>query len=72
MDRLRVLVELTPQHDKLPDEQRAAIAEQLARNIKSYIGVSATIELLDVGCVARSEGKAVRVVDKRSRALPLG
>ena len=72
MDRLRVLVELTPQHDKLPDEQRTAIAEQLAYNIKSYIGVSSTIELLDVGGVARSEGKAIRVVDKRSRALPLG
>ena len=72
MDGLRVLVELTPQHDKLPDEQRTAIAEQLAYNIKSYIGVSSTIELLDVGGVARSEGKAIRVVDKRSRALPLG
>lgn len=67
MDRLRVLVELTPQHDQLPDEKRAAIAEQLAHNIKSYIGVSSTIELFNVGGVVRSEGKAVRVVDKRTR-----
>lgn len=67
MDRLRVLVELTPQHDQLPDEKRAAIAGQLAHNIKSYIGVSSTIELFNVGGVVRSEGKAVRVVDKRTR-----
>jgi len=67
MDKLRVLVELAPQFNQLADEQRTAIAGQLAHNIKSYIGVSSTIELRNVGGVARSEGKAVRVVDKRSR-----
>ncbi len=67
MDKLRVLVELSPQYDQLPDEKRAAIAGQLAHNIKSYIGVSSAIELFNVGGVARSEGKAVRVVDKRLR-----
>ncbi len=67
MDKLRVLVELAPQFNQLADGQRTAIAGQLAHNIKSYIGVSSTIELRNVGGVARSEGKAVRVVDKRSR-----
>jgi len=67
MDKLRVLVELAPKHAQLSGEQRNAIAGQLAHNIKSFIGVSSTIELRNVGGVARSEGKAVRVVDKRSR-----
>jgi len=67
MDKIRVLVELAPQHDRLADDERAAVAGKLAHNIKSYIGVSSVIELRNVGGVARSEGKAVRVIDKRSR-----
>jgi len=67
MDKIRVLVELAPQHDQLADDERAAVAGKLAHNIKSYIGVSSVIELRNVGGVARSEGKAVRVIDKRSR-----
>ena len=67
MDKMRVLVELKPQYGQLSDEQRAGVAANLAHNIKSYIGVTAIIELRSVGGVVRSEGKAVRVVDKRSR-----
>ncbi len=67
MDRMRVLVEVAPQHNQLSDEERVSIAAKLSHNVKSYIGVTANIELRDVGGVARSEGKAVRIVDKRSR-----
>lgn len=67
MDRLRVLVELAPEYDRLSSEERTVVAAKLAHNIKSYIGVSSIIELRDKGGVARSEGKAVRIVDKRSR-----
>ncbi len=67
MDRLRVLVELKPRHNQCSEQERAAIAARLAHNIKSFIGVSSTIELHDEGAIARSEGKAVRIVDKRSR-----
>jgi len=67
MDRLRVLVELAPSHDQLQTEERTCLAEILVGNIKSYIGVSSTVEVRDVGGIARSEGKAVRVVDRRSR-----
>ncbi len=67
MDKIRVLVELSPQYNRLPDNERASVAEELAHNIKSFIGVTSTIELRDVGGVDRSQGKAVRVVDKRSR-----
>ena len=67
MDKLRVLVELKPNHSLLSDEERASVAGNLAHNIKSYIGVTSTIILHNEGGVARSEGKAVRIVDKRSR-----
>ena len=67
MDKLRVLVELKPQYGQLSNDERACVAANLAHNIKSYIGVTAIIELRSVGGVVRSEGKAVRVVDKRSR-----
>jgi len=67
MDKIRILVELDPHHDQISECERNAVATQLAHNIKSYIGVSSTIEIKAVGGVARSEGKAVRVVDYRSR-----
>jgi len=67
MDKMRVLVELTANCAQLSDEERSVVAGKLAHNIKSYIGVSSTIELLNRGGVARSEGKAVRVIDKRTR-----
>jgi len=67
MDKMRVLVELKPRYGRLSDDERASVAGKLAHNIKSYIGVTSTIELRGEGGVARSEGKAVRIVDKRSR-----
>lgn len=43
----------------------AAIASELRKGIKDYVGVSATIVVCEPGEVARSEGKAVRVIDER-------
>ena len=47
------------------DADSAMLAKQLQKDIKDYVGVSASIEICDAGSVARSEGKAVRVVDER-------
>jgi len=41
------------------------LAGELGKGIKDYVGVSAVIEVHEPGGVARSEGKAVRVIDKR-------
>ncbi|RAS02492.1 phenylacetate--CoA ligase PaaK [Cupriavidus alkaliphilus] len=41
--------------------------ERLAHEIKSYIGVTAGIEVLPEGGIERSVGKARRIVDQRSR-----
>ncbi len=38
---------------------------KIAKNIKEYLGVSARVKLVEPKTIARSEGKAVRVIDKR-------
>jgi len=54
--------------EKTPDAASAdsnAIASELIKGIKDYVGISTTIEVCEPGQVARSEGKAVRVIDER-------
>jgi len=47
-------------------DQRS-IAAQLQKRIKDMIGISANINVLDEGGVPRSQGKAQRVIDLRSK-----
>ncbi|NBC96059.1 MAG: phenylacetate--CoA ligase [Deinococcus-Thermus bacterium] len=63
MDVMTVHVECTA--ERAAEEARAASAKELAHHIKSVIGVSTAIEVHDPEKVARSEGKAKRVVDNR-------
>ncbi len=63
LDVLTVLVERKPDAVSTDAE---IIANALQKDIKDYVGVSAQIEVCDPGGVARSEGKAVRVVDDRN------
>ncbi len=53
-----------PRIPEFPTAKQPAAAE-LRRRIKDLIGVSARVNVLDEGGVARSEGKAKRVIDKR-------
>ncbi|MBP0622493.1 phenylacetate--CoA ligase PaaK [Cupriavidus consociatus] len=64
MDTLTVRVECA--HGSEPVRAQAA-RERLAHEIKSYIGVTATIEVLPEGGIERSVGKAKRIVDQRGR-----
>ncbi|MNN89360.1 Phenylacetate-coenzyme A ligase [compost metagenome] len=64
MDTLTVRVECI--HGSEPARAQAA-RERLAHEIKSYIGVTATIEVLQEGGIERSVGKAKRIVDQRPR-----
>lgn len=48
------------------DADAAALAAQLGKAIKDYVGISATIDVGEPNSVVRSEGKAVRVVDERN------
>ncbi len=44
------------------------VGRELGDRIKAVIGVSVTVNILEVGSVPRSDGKAARVVDKRELA----
>jgi phenylacetate-CoA ligase len=65
MDAMTVHVECSA--DRAAADARAASARELAHHIKSVVGVSTKIEVHDPNQVARSEGKAKRVVDNRPK-----
>lgn len=63
MDSMTINVEAA---DALQSEaSKAGAAEQLTSHIKDVIGVSCVVSVGSVGDVARSQGKAVRVLDNR-------
>jgi phenylacetate-CoA ligase len=65
MDAMRVLVEASP--NTADKAARDAAAAALTRQIKETVGVSTEVFVGDPGTVARSQGKAVRVIDTRNR-----
>ena len=65
MDAMRVHVEALP--DTADEASKSACADALAQRIKSIVGISTEIMVADPGGVARSEGKAKRVVDNRPK-----
>ncbi|MEQ8294807.1 MAG: phenylacetate--CoA ligase PaaK [Roseovarius sp.] len=65
MDAMRVFVEADP---KAADEaSKSAAARMLTKHIKDVVGVSAEVIVGEPGDVARSQGKAQRVVDNRAK-----
>lgn len=66
MDAMVVHVEAT--ESAASEAARAASALALTKRIKSVIGISAEVRTGTPGTVARSEGKAVRVIDNRPKA----
>ena len=65
MDDLTVRVEMKPEFAGQADLQESAAGE-LRHRIKAMIGINTRIEMLDTGGVARSDGKAKRIVDLRT------
>ncbi|MDO6478770.1 phenylacetate--CoA ligase PaaK [Shimia thalassica] len=65
MDAMRVLVEATP--DAADNLSKTASARMLTKHIKDMVGVSTEVIVGDPGEVARSQGKAVRVIDSRDK-----
>ena len=64
MDEMHVYVELA---EGQPPAAADAAARALSAKIKSNVGVTAKVHVTDSGKVARSEGKAVRIVDNRPK-----
>jgi phenylacetate-CoA ligase len=65
LDTLTVLVEIS--QSAFSDEVRMlqSIEKKISKNIKEFLGVSAKVKLVEPKTIARSEGKAQRVIDNR-------
>lgn len=63
MDVMTIHVEALPKHDS--EEQRKTAAIQLAEFVKDVVGVSCKTDILPPDTIARSEGKAHRLIDNR-------
>ncbi|MBQ2528334.1 MAG: phenylacetate--CoA ligase, partial [Spirochaetales bacterium] len=64
-DTLDVLIEMTPENfsdnlGKITAQEKSLVAE-----LKAMLGIYANVHLVAPKSIARSEGKAVRVIDKR-------
>ena len=66
LDEISVIVEARPD-TALGAAEREAEARQLEHQVKSYVGVSAAVQVVDPGKVERSQGKAKRVIDLRPK-----
>jgi phenylacetate-CoA ligase len=64
LDAMEVMVEALPE---AAGDGRAALAARLEARIKSLVGLSAVVTILDPGGIERSQGKARRVIDKRPK-----
>ncbi len=65
LDDLDVLVE---RRAEMPAAAKVVVEQDVERSIKGYIGVSAKVHVVEPGTVQRSQGKAVRVIDKRPKS----
>jgi phenylacetate-CoA ligase len=64
-DQMRVKCECTA--ESADPDARMRAGQDLRHKIKSVVGVTVVVEVSDPGTVARSQGKAVRIVDNRPR-----
>jgi phenylacetate-CoA ligase len=69
LDQLIVQVEGKKEVYEAGAEKRLEIAAKIAGHIKGMMGISVEVELVDPKFIARSEGKALRVVDERPKQL---
>ncbi|HEX7813396.1 MAG TPA: phenylacetate--CoA ligase PaaK [Burkholderiales bacterium] len=68
LDELDVLVERREEiPGPLSSVARNTVEQEVERLIKGFIGVSTKVRVVEPGTVQRSQGKAVRVIDRRTR-----
>jgi phenylacetate-CoA ligase len=65
LDALAVVVEARPDASAHDGAARKASAGRLARAVKSYIGVTVQVRVVEAGVIERSAGKAKRIIDMR-------
>ena len=65
LDTLTVMVEVNEKIFSDEVKNLQAMEQNLERNVKEMLGVSAKVRLVEAKSIQRTEGKAVRVIDKR-------
>lgn len=66
LDKLELEVEVAENIEFSDDQNLSRIKNVLQEGIRNHLYVNANVILVATGTLARSEGKAVRVIDKRS------
>jgi phenylacetate-CoA ligase len=69
LDQLTVQVEGKQEVYDAGKEKRLEVAAKIAGHIKGMMGIGVEVEVVDAKFIARSEGKALRVVDERPKQL---
>jgi phenylacetate-CoA ligase len=67
LDEVTVKVELKTECADIGNADRQETVRELQHHIKSYIGISTRIDIVEIGGIERSVGKARRVIDKRPK-----
>ena len=65
-DTIEVQVELTPEMVEDTTVTAAQREKEVVKGLKSMLGITVDVKVVDPKTITRSEGKAVRVVDKRN------
>jgi phenylacetate-CoA ligase len=65
LDELEVMVEIKEEFFSDEIKKLSSIQERIEERIESNLGISAKVRLVEPQTIARSEGKAKRVIDKR-------
>jgi phenylacetate-CoA ligase len=64
-DTLEVMVEMTPENFSDSLAKVTSMERSLVAALKAMLGIYAKVRLVAPKTIARSEGKAVRIIDKR-------
>ena len=65
LDTLEVMVEMTPEMFSDSVKNIENIERQMAAKLHTVLNISAKVTLVEPKSIARSEGKAQRIIDKR-------
>ncbi|MBS1190108.1 MAG: phenylacetate-CoA ligase [Rhodocyclaceae bacterium] len=66
LDQMEVMVEVKPEFAHASADMKQVVERDLQHGIKSWLGVTTRVRVLDPGHLPRPEGKARRVIDKRT------
>ena len=66
LDQMEVMVEVRPEFAHASADMKQGVERELQHDIKSWLGVTTRVRILDPGHLPRPEGKARRVIDKRA------